>query len=146
VISCLEDVQLVTTGHDQGHRDTHATESYSWFDLALFESVEAIKPRVVDGRPLIWRSHNNELRNKTATERYGLVFDSDHEILSLLEVSDPLQWESQHADLISNIGRKCNWYFGLRPLRQVGELRRKWLSPSPRCKQMYNPPISHITS
>ncbi|EMD39819.1 hypothetical protein CERSUDRAFT_150518 [Gelatoporia subvermispora B] len=85
VIPRIEDVQLTTRGHDQGFVDDPNAGSWSWFDVAVFDSPKATEPRVKDGRALVWRSHNNEIGHKYSTDRQGVVFDRNHEMLSLLE-------------------------------------------------------------
>lgn len=82
----IEEVQLFTKSHDQGFVELRDAGSWSWFDIMVLESPDATTPKVVNGRSLVWRSHDNYLGDSKSTRRKGEPFTKNHEMLQSLEV------------------------------------------------------------
>jgi hypothetical protein len=83
-------LQLQTDSSDQGHETGVEPGSWSWFELVIFEDAHTDKPRLKDGKELVWRSHGNRtdpLDVKVSMARhFGVVFDRRHDLLDALEV------------------------------------------------------------
>ena len=83
-------LQLQTDSSDQGHETGVEPGSWSWFELVILEDAHTDKPRLKDGKELVWRSHGNRtdpLAVKTSiTRNFGIVFDRRQDLLDDLEV------------------------------------------------------------
>lgn len=85
-------LQLQTDSSDQGHETAVEPGSWSWFELVIFEDAHTDKPRLKDGKELVWRSHGNRtdpLDLKTSIARhFGIVFDRRQDLLDALEIGN----------------------------------------------------------
>jgi hypothetical protein len=80
-------LQLCTNSHDQGQVDSRSLGSWTWFNIAILSNEDDSEPRLSkEGKPLVWRSHHNQLGQETSTFHFGVIFDRRSELLANLEV------------------------------------------------------------
>jgi hypothetical protein len=76
----------MTTAHHQVGIDSVEDGLWAWFDLCILKNSDANQPKVVDGRELIWSSHEIPYDHDEYTGQAGELFTREHELLSYLEV------------------------------------------------------------
>lgn len=121
-ISKIEDIQLFTVAHHQEHSNGDV-DKWSWFDLVILETQESTKPKVKDGRSLVWFSHKATAGNREGNdEQPGRLFDSQDEILKLVEVR--IQSRSYPAsmliDTLAPLARECYRRTNMRTVLGLG--------------------------
>lgn len=83
-------LQLETVSTDQGHDPLEETGSWSWFEVAIYKDSKSTEPAVKNGRPLVWRSHNNRTDSQDTRAadslHFGTIFDRRHKLFDVLEV------------------------------------------------------------
>ena len=83
-------LQLQTDSSDQGNVAELKPRSWSWFDLVIFEDAHTDKPRLKDGKELVWQSHGNRTDPLNAkapvAKHFEIGFDRRQNLLDALEV------------------------------------------------------------
>ena len=84
-------LQLQTDSSDQGNVTGLKPGSWSWFELVIFEDAHTDKPRLKDGKELVWQSHGNRTdplnAKASVAKHFGIVFDRRQHLLDALEVN-----------------------------------------------------------
>jgi hypothetical protein len=79
-------LQLYTDSGDLGNVPDKSIASSSWFEIVIFPNADSTGPRVVDGKELSWRSHNNTLGLSSHSRHFGIIFDRRGDLLDAIEV------------------------------------------------------------
>ncbi|KAF9553084.1 phospholipase [Agrocybe pediades] len=85
-------LQLQTDSRDHGHLENSPAGAGSWFELVVLKDAQSEEERKKDGKPLVFRSHDNRMdpldNNNTLARHFGVVFDRRQELLDALELGN----------------------------------------------------------
>ncbi|KDR80872.1 hypothetical protein GALMADRAFT_135962 [Galerina marginata CBS 339.88] len=85
-------LQLQTDSRDHGQSEAVVPGGWSGFELVVFRDKDASEVLVIDGKPLVWRSHGNRTdpldQDASIARHFGMVFDRRQELFDFLEVGN----------------------------------------------------------